>query len=220
MDIFNIFKKKPQPRYTKDYIKIVNNRITINTTDVHIHQMEKGISIVLKQYGSKHSNDIYIDIYNEYNANYWVYDLFPELLKCVAPRLIYNRGLTIPDHIYSYYFLIRDYQYQLLPDRLKLPEKLEEFLIDIFERTSGYRTRGAKEAIDKTEYIDMIRAHYLAMWKYIIYDDDFKTPIDLLILNETNWLTSLATKDGEIATRNVIQRTMEEYASNLGIKNP
>lgn len=219
MNIFNIFKKKPQPRYTKDYIKVVNNRITFSNED-NIRKLEAGLRIILFQYGNKGSDAIYLDIYKEYKENYWVYDLFPELLVCVVPRLIHNRGLNISDDVYSRYLLVRSLSYQLLPDRLKLPEKLEELLIDLFERTSGYRTMGAKNAIDKTEFIDMIRSHYLAMWKYIIYDGNFKTPIDLLIRNETNWLTSLATKDGEIATRNVIQRTIEEYASNLGIKNP
>lgn len=219
MNIFNIFKKKPQPRYTNDYIKVVNNRIIFSEDEDHIKKLEAGLRNILFQYGNKGSDAIYLDIYKEYKENYWVYDLFPELLVCVVPRLIYNRGLSISDTVYSRYLLVRSLSYRI-PDRLKLPEKLEELLIDLFERTSGYRTMGAKDAIDKTEFIDMVRSHYLAMWKFIIYDNDFKTPIDLLIHNETNWLTALATKDGEIATRNVIRRTIEEYASNLGIKNP
>lgn len=215
--MFKFFRKKKKLRVIKcsELIKLrkvegLDNSYNV-TLSSYLQDFQGRVQTVLNELRI-YDDRVWIEAYREYQKNYKVYDIVPDLLlykipvffASSYPRIEVN---TDKDFAFKYYIPDQSY-YEALPDEFKLNWIEDEFKT-MYSRVYGYLPEG-KVTVD--EYIQIIRFNYCKNWDIIRSNPSsihnyFNECMDIIM--------SFIDEDCLVTVSNIIERWAEEMQEKL-----
>lgn len=215
--MFKFFRKKKKLRVIKcsELIKLrkvegLDNSYNV-TLSSYLQDFQGRVQTVLNELRI-YDDRVWIEAYREYQKNYKVYDIVPDLLlykipvffASSYPRIEVN---TDKDFAFKYYIPDQSY-YEALPDEFKLNWIEDEFKT-MYSRVYGYLPEG-KVTVD--EYIQIIRFNYCKNWDIIRSNPSsihnyFDECMDIIM--------SFIDEDCLVIVSNIIERWAEEIQEKL-----
>lgn len=215
--MFKFFRKKKKVRVIKcsnlfklQKIEGLDNSYNI-TLSSYLQDFQDRVQSILNELHI-YDDRVWIKAYREYQKNYKVYDIVPDLLLYKIPVLF---ALSYPevktktdkDFIFRYYIPDQSY-YEALPDKFKLGWIEDEFKT-LYSRIYGYLPE-RKVTID--EYIQIIRFNYCKNWDIIRSNPSsihnyFDECMDIIM--------SFIDEDCLVTVSNIIERWAEEIQEKL-----
>jgi hypothetical protein len=159
--------------------------------------------------------NLYFDLYREYQKHYVVYDVVPSLLQYKVPLIFSGR---YPENIFDNQFTFEklvpnSLVYRQLPDKFKLPENLEKILLEVRKRVSAYIDTGD---MSDNDYRDLVRMNFVKQWEVFKKDPSL---IDCYMDAQLGMLHMWATVENKTIVKNIIERTQDELAQEFLSKN-
>lgn len=156
----SLFKRK---RCCRELIAIKNGNLVFNLNNKYINTVYHTLRAMIRKSGIFNEN-LYFDLYKEYQKHYVVYDVVPSLLQYKVPIIFSGR---FPGIIFDNQFTFEELVpnalvYHQLPDKFKLPENLEKILLEVRKRVSTYIDT---EGISDNDYRNLIRMNFVKQWE-------------------------------------------------------
>ena len=216
MGLIDIFRKKKENlRYSYDLI-YVDRKGYLCFSD-RIASLQYTI-LRIRRFNCLDDDLIYRLVYEEYQKNYSMYDLYPVLLKCKLPVIVDKlpKKVLVNDDTYVNHILIKDEDYDTLHDMLKVPEKMENCLLNMFNRTIPYHVK-EDTTITSDIFRRLIRTSYLGIWDNILHKPSHKVVPELTMFMNKNimFIQSLINPEYTTQATNVIERVAQEYKEDL-----
>lgn len=216
MGLIDIFRKKKENlRYSYDLI-YVDSKGCICFSN-RIVSLQYTI-LRIRRFNCLDDDLIYKLVYEEYQKNYSIYDLYPILLTCKLPVILDKlpKKVLVNDDTYLGHILIKDEDYDTLHDMLKVPEKMENCLLNMFNRTIPYHVK-EDTTITSDQFRRLIRTSYLGIWDNILHKPTSKVIQELSIFMNKNilFIRSLINPEYTTQATNVIERVAQEYKEDL-----
>ena len=157
------------------------------------------------------NENLYFDLYKEYQKHYVVYDVVPSLLQYKVPLIFSGR---FPGIIFDNQFTFEELVpnalvYHQLPDKFKLPENLEKILLEVRKRVSTYIDT---EGISDNDYRGLIRMNFVKQWEVFKKDPSL---IDCYMDAQLGMLYMWARVENKTIVKNIIERTQDELAQEF-----
>nr|UVX71932.1 MAG: hypothetical protein [Bacteriophage sp.] len=159
--------------------------------------------------------NLYFDLYKEYQKHYVIYDVVPALLQYKVPLIFSGRfhGILF-DNQFTFEELVPDaIVYHKLPDTFKLPKNLEEILLKVRERVSAYIDT---EDLSDKGYRDLVRMNFVKQWDIFKKDPSL---IDCYMDAQLGMIQMWARVENKTIVKNIIERTQDELAQEFLSKN-
>lgn len=215
--MFKFFRKKKKVRVIKcsnlfklQKVEDLDNSYNI-TISSYLQDFQVRVQSILNELHI-YDDRVWIEAYREYQKNYKVYDIVPDLLLYKIPVLF---ALSYPeiktktdkDFIFRYYIPDQSY-YEALPDEFKL-DWIENEFKTLYSRIYGYLPE-RKVTID--EYIQIIRFNYCKNWDILRNNPSsihnyFDECMDIIM--------SFIDEDCLVTVSNIIERWAEEIQEKL-----
>lgn len=216
MGLIDIFRKKKENlRYSRNLISVDSKGCLCFSTDI---ASLRYTILRIRKFNCLSDDLIYRLVYEEYQKNYSMYDLYPVLLTCKLPVILDKLPgkVMVNDDIYVGYILIKDEDYDTLHDMLKVPEKMENCLLNMFNRTIPYQVK-EDTTITSDIFRRLIRTSYLGIWDNILHKPTSKVVPELTMFMNKNilFIRSLINPEYTTQATNVIERVAQEYKEDL-----
>lgn len=217
MGLIDIFRKK------KENLRYSYNLIYTDSTGClcfsnRIVSLRNTI-LMIRKFNCLSDDLIYRLVYEEYQKNYSMYDLYPVLLTCKLPVILDKLPgkVLVNDDTYVYHILIKDEYYDNLHDILKVPEKMENCLLNMFNRTIPYHVKEETTTITSDIFKRLIRTSYLGIWDNLLHKPGHKVIPELSRFMNKNilFIRSLVNPEYTTQATNVIERVAQEYKEDL-----
>lgn len=207
----SLFKRK---RCCQELIAIKDGNLVFNLNNKYINTVYHTLRAMIKKSGIFNEN-LYFDLYKEYQKHYVVYDVVPSLLQYKVPLIFSGR---FPGIIFDNQFTFEELVpnalvYHQLPDKFKLPENLEKILLEVRKRVSAYIDT---EGISDNDYRNLIRINFVKQWEVFKKDPSF---IDCYMDAQLGMLHMCARVENKTIVKNIIERTQDELAQEFLSKN-
>ncbi len=203
----SLFKRK---RCCRELIAIKNGNLIFNLNNQHINTVYHTLRAMMRKSGVFDEN-LYFDLYKEYQKHYVVYDVVPSLLRYKVPLIFSGRfpGILF-DSQFTYEELVPNVLvYHKLPDKFKLPENLEKILLEVRKRVSTYIDT---EDISDNNYRDLVRMNFVKQWEVFKKDPSL---IDCYMDAQLGMLHMWARVENKTIVKNIIERTQDELAQEF-----
>lgn len=207
----SLFKRK---RCCQELIAIKDGNLVFNLNNRHINTVYHSLRAMMKRSGIFDEN-LYFDLYREYQKHYVIYDVVPALLQYKVPLIFSGRfhGILF-DKQFTLEELVPDaIVYHKLPDTFKLPKNLEEILLKVRERVSAYIDT---EDLSDKDYRDLVRMNFVKQWDIFKKDPSL---IDCYMDAQLGMLHMWARVENKTIVKNIIERTQDELAQEFLSKN-
>lgn len=207
----NLFKRK---RCCRELIAIKDGNLVFNLNNKTISTVYHILRAMMKRSGIFDEN-LYFDLYKEYQKHYVIYDVVPALLQYKVPLIFSGRfhGILF-DNQFTFEELVPDATvYHKLPDTFKLPKNLEEILLKVRERVSAYIDT---EDLSDKDYRDLVRMNFVKQWDVFKKDPSL---IDCYMDAQLGMLYMWARVENKTIVKNIIERTQDELAQEFFSKN-
>lgn len=215
--MFKFFRKKKMVRVIKcsnlfklQKIEGLDNSYNI-TISSYLQDFQVRVQSILNELHI-YDDRVWIEAYGEYQKNYKVYDIVPDLLLYKIPVLFalsYPEVKTKTDKNFTFRYYIPDQSYyKALPDEFKL-DWIEDEFKTLYSRIYGYLPEG-KITVD--EYIQIIRFNYCKNWDILRSNPSsihnyFEECMDIIM--------SFIDEDCLVTVSNIIERWAEEMQEKL-----
>lgn len=215
--MFKFFRKKKMVRVIKcsnlfklQKIEGLDNSYNI-TISSYLQDFQVRVQSILNELHI-YDDRVWIEAYREYQKNYKVYDIVPDLLLYKIPVLFalsYPEVKTKTDKNFTFRYYIPDQSYyKALPDEFKL-DWIEDEFKTLYSRIYGYLPEG-KITVD--EYIQIIRFNYCKNWDILRSNPSrihnyFGECMDIIM--------SFIDEDCLVTVSNIIERWAEEMQEKL-----
>lgn len=207
----SLFKRK---RCCRELIAIKDGNLVFNLNNKYINTVYHTLRAMIRKSGIFNEN-LYFDLYKEYQKHYVVYDVVPSLLQYKVPLIFSGR---FPGIIFDNQFTFEELVpnalvYHQLPDKFKLPENLEKILLEVRKRVSTYIDT---EDISDNDYRNLIRMNFVKQWEVFKKDPSL---IDYYMDAQLGMLHMWARVENKTIVKNIIERTQDELAQEFLSKN-
>lgn len=215
--MFKFFRKKKMVRVIKcsnlfklQKVEGLDNSYNI-TISSYLQDFQVRVQSILNELHI-YDDRVWIEAYREYQKNYKVYDIVPDLLLYKIPVLFalsYPEVKTKTDKNFTFRCYIPDQSYyKALPDEFKL-DWIEDEFKTLYSRIYGYLPEG-KITVD--EYIQIIRFNYCKNWDILRSNPSsihnyFEECMDIIM--------SFIDEDCLVTVSNIIERWAEEMQEKL-----
>lgn len=215
--MFKFFRKKKMVRVIKcsnlfklQKVEGLDNSYNI-TISSYLQDFQVRVQSILNELHI-YDDQVWIEAYREYQKNYKVYDIVPDLLLYKIPVLFalsYPEVKTKTDKNFTFRYYIPDQSYyKALPDEFKL-DWIEDEFKTLYSRIYGYLPEG-KITVD--EYIQIIRFNYCKNWDILRSNPSsihnyFEECMDIIM--------SFIDEDCLVTVSNIIERWAEEMQEKL-----
>ena len=215
--MFKFFRKKKKVRVIKcsnlfklQKVEGLDNSYNI-TISSYLQDFQVRVQSILNELHI-YDDRVWIEAYREYQKNYKVYDIVPDLLLYKIPVLFalsYPEIKTKTDKDFTFRYYIPDQSYyEALPDEFKL-DWIENEFKTLYSRIYGYLPEG-KVTVD--EYIQIIRFNYCKNWDILRSNSSsihnyFEECMDIIM--------SFIDEDCLVTVSNIIERWAEEIQEKL-----
>nr|UWI41657.1 MAG: hypothetical protein [Bacteriophage sp.] len=207
----SLFKRK---RCCWELIAIKNGNLVFNLNNPTISTVHHILRAMMRRSGIFDEN-LYFDLYKEYQKHYVIYDVVPALLQYKVPLIFSGRfhGILF-DNQFTFEELVPDATvYRKLPDTFKLPKNLEEILLKVRERVSAYIDM---EDLSDKDYRDLVRMNFVKQWDIFKKDPSL---IDCYMDAQLGMIQMWARVENKTIVKNIIERTQDELAQEFFSKN-
>lgn len=207
----NLFKRK---RCCQELIAIKDGNLVFKLSNTHINAAYNTLQAIMRKSGIFNEN-LYFDLYKEYQKHYVVYDVVPSLLQYKVPLIFSGRfpGIIFDNQFTFEELVPNTLVYHQLPDKFKLPENLEKILLEVRKRVSAYIDT---EGISDNDYRNLIRMNFVKQWEVFKKDPSF---IDCYMDAQLGMLHMWARVENKTIVKNIIERTQDELAQEFLSKN-
>ena len=203
----SLFKRK---RCCRELIAIKDGNLLFNLNNKYINTVYHTLRAMIRKSGIFNEN-LYFDLYKEYQKHYVVYDVVPSLLQYKVPLIFSGRfpGIIF-DNQFTFEELVPNVSvYHQLPDKFKLPENLEKILLEVRKRVSAYIDQ---EDISDQGYRDLVRMNFVKQWDVFRKDPSL---IDCYIDAQLGMLYMCARVENKTIVKNIIERTQDELVQEF-----
>lgn len=203
----SLFKRK---RCCRELIAIKDGNLLFNLNNKYINTVYHTLRAMIRKSGIFNEN-LYFDLYKEYQKHYVVYDVVPSLLQYKVPLIFLGRfpGIIF-DNQFTFEELVPNVSvYHQLPDKFKLPENLEKILLEVRKRVSAYIDQ---EDISDQGYRDLVRMNFVKQWDVFRKDPSL---IDRYMDAQLGMLYMWARVENKTIVKNIIERTQDELAQEF-----
>lgn len=203
----SLFKRK---RCCRELIAIKNGNLVFNLNNKYINTVYHTLRAMIRESGIFNEN-LYFDLYKEYQKHYVVYDVVPSLLQYKVPLIFSGR---FPGIIFDNQFTFEELVpnalvYHNLPENFRLPESLEKILLEVKKRVSAYIDQ---EDISDQGYRDLVRMNFVKQWDVFRKDPSL---IDCYMDAQLGMLYMWARVENKTIVKNIIERTQDELAQEF-----
>lgn len=208
----SLFKRK---KCCQELIAIKDGNLVFNLNNQHINTAYHTLLAMMGRSGIFDEN-LYFDLYKEYQKHYVVYDVVPSLLQYKVPLIFSGR---FPEIIFDNQFIFEALVpnalvYHQLPDKFKLPENLEKTLLEVKNKVSAYLVDTWD--ISDNVYRGLIRMNFVKQWEVFKKDPSL---IDGYMDAQLGMLHMWARVENKTIVKNIIERTQDELAQEFLSKN-